>query len=153
MTLIADINILNKKDIRKLSLDDLKAWLVEQGEKPFRAKQVYEWLWKHAAQSFAEMNNVSLPLREKLDQHFAINAVQVATQQVSNDPSYYGTECDADDGDRIANAICELIETEFPGIQTELWMECHCSSSTTGPNQDTVDGIDEWIECNWTAAL
>jgi 23S rRNA (adenine2503-C2)-methyltransferase len=50
MTLIADINILNKKDIRKLTLDDLKAWLVEQGEKPFRAKQVYEWLWKHSAQ-------------------------------------------------------------------------------------------------------
>ena len=73
--------------------------------------------------------------------------------RVSNDPSYYGTECDADDGDRIANAICELIEAEFPGIQTELWMECHCSSSTTGPNQDTVDSIDGWIELNWTAAL
>ena len=73
--------------------------------------------------------------------------------RVSNDPSYYGTECDADDGDRIANAICELIEEQFPGIQTELWMECHCSSSTTGPNQDTVDSIDEWIELNWTAAL
>ncbi|MCJ8163880.1 23S rRNA (adenine(2503)-C(2))-methyltransferase RlmN [Pontibacter sp. E15-1] len=85
MTLIADIHILNKKDIRKLSLDDLKAWLVEQGEKPFRAKQVYEWLWKHSARSFSEMNNVSLALREKLELHFSINAVQVATQQVSSD--------------------------------------------------------------------
>ena len=73
--------------------------------------------------------------------------------RVSNDPSYYGTECTPDDGDRIANAICELIEEQFPGIQTELWMECHCSSSTTGANQDTVDSIDEWIELNWTAAL
>jgi len=73
--------------------------------------------------------------------------------RVSNDPSYYGSECDADDGDRIANAICELIENQFPGIQTELWNECHCSSSTTGPNEDTVNDIDEWIELNWTAAL
>ena len=73
--------------------------------------------------------------------------------RVSNDPSYYGSECDADDGDRIANAICELIEEQFPGIQTELWMECHCSSATTGPNEDTVNSIDEWIELNWTAAL
>ena len=73
--------------------------------------------------------------------------------RVSNDPSYYGTECDADDGDRIANAICELIEEQFPGIQTELWYDCSSSSSTTGPNQDTVDDIDGWIECNWTAAL
>jgi len=73
--------------------------------------------------------------------------------RVSNDPSYYGSECDADDGDRIANAICELIEGQFPGIQTELWMDCTSSSSTTGPNQDTVDSIDEWIELNWLAAL
>ena len=73
--------------------------------------------------------------------------------RVSNDPSYYGTECTPDDGDRIANAICELIESQFPGIQTELWMECHCSSATTGPNEDTVNDIDEWIELNWTAAL
>jgi len=73
--------------------------------------------------------------------------------RVSNDPSYYGSECTPDDGDRIANAICELIEEQFPGIQTELWMECHCSSATTGPNEDTVNSIDEWIECNWTAAL
>ena len=73
--------------------------------------------------------------------------------RVSNDPSYYGTECDADDGDRIASSICELIQEQFPNIQTELWMDCHTSSSTTGPNQDTVNEIDEWIELNWTAAL
>jgi 23S rRNA (adenine2503-C2)-methyltransferase len=74
-----------KKDIRKLSLEEMKAWFVENGDKPFRAKQVYEWLWKHSAKSFAEMNNVSLPLREKLDAHFAINRVTVATKQISKD--------------------------------------------------------------------
>ena len=73
--------------------------------------------------------------------------------RVSNDPSYYGSECDADDGDRIASAICRLIENQFPGIQTELWMECHSSSSTTGPNDNVCDEINEWISSNWTAAL
>jgi len=85
MELIADIQILDKKDIRKLTLDGLKTWMTENGEKPFRAKQVYEWLWKNSAQSFTEMNNIALPLREKLDAHFAINSVQVATKQLSND--------------------------------------------------------------------
>jgi 23S rRNA (adenine2503-C2)-methyltransferase len=74
-----------KKDIRKLSLEDLKTWFVDNGDKPFRAKQVYEWLWKHSAKSFTEMNNVSLALREKLETHFVINRVQVATKQVSKD--------------------------------------------------------------------
>ena len=96
--------------------------------------------------AFADIGECQVDLEEEID----YSEYEV---RVSNDPSYYGSECDADDGDRIANAICELIEEQFPGIQTELWMECHCSSSTTGPNQDTVDSIDEWIELNWTAAL
>ena len=49
-----------KRDIRKLAPDDLKAFLVEHGEKPFRAKQVQEWLWKNTATTFEEMNNLSL---------------------------------------------------------------------------------------------
>jgi len=72
---------------------------------------------------------------------------------VSDEPSYYGSECSQEDADGIANAICEMIEEQFPGIQTEIWLECHCSSSTTGPVNDTVHSIDEWIELNWTAAL
>jgi hypothetical protein len=96
--------------------------------------------------AFADIIDCRVDLEEEID----YSEYEV---RVSNDPSYYGSECDADDGDRIANAICELIEAEFPGIQTELWMDCSSSSSTTGPNQDTVDSIDEWIELNWTAAL
>ncbi len=74
-----------KRDIRKLSADDLKAFLVEHGEKPFRAKQVLEWLWKNAAGSFEEMNNLSLATRELLGAHFVINGVTVQNQQRSND--------------------------------------------------------------------
>ena len=35
-----------KRDIRKLKLDELKEFFVQQGDKAFRAQQVYEWLWK-----------------------------------------------------------------------------------------------------------
>lgn len=96
--------------------------------------------------AFADILDCQVDLEEEID----YSEYEV---RVSNDPSYYGTECDADDGDRIANSICELIEAQFPGIRTELWMECVSSSSTTGPNEDTVNDIDEWIELNWTAAL
>ena len=50
-----------KRDIRKTTPDELKAFLVTHGEKPFRAKQVQEWLWKNTAATFEEMNNLSLP--------------------------------------------------------------------------------------------
>jgi 23S rRNA (adenine2503-C2)-methyltransferase len=74
-----------KRDIRKISADDLKAFMVEHGEKPFRAKQVQEWLWKNTAGSFEEMNNISLSTRELLAKHFVINGVAVQNQQLSND--------------------------------------------------------------------
>jgi 23S rRNA (adenine2503-C2)-methyltransferase len=74
-----------KRDIRKLKLEDLKQFFVEHGEKPFRAQQVYEWLWKKSAKHFDEMTNLSLPIREMLKSHFAINSVKVDTMQQSSD--------------------------------------------------------------------
>jgi len=42
-------------DIRSLSLEQLTSELILLGERPFRAKQVYEWLWKKGARSFDEI--------------------------------------------------------------------------------------------------
>lgn len=79
------IALTEKKDIRKLSLDELKHFFVQHGEKPFRAQQVYEWLWKKSAKDFDQMTNVSLELREKLKQHYVINHIRVDTMQRSED--------------------------------------------------------------------
>ncbi len=74
-----------KKNIRELSLEEMKSFFVEIGEKPFRAKQLYEWLWQKSARSFEEMTNLSKGLREKLELHFDLPAVKVAEEQISND--------------------------------------------------------------------
>ncbi len=75
----------NKKDIRKTSSADLKAFLEANGEKGFRAKQIQEWLWKKSAWSFDEMTNLSLSTRTLLTEHFTINNLEVASKQVSSD--------------------------------------------------------------------
>lgn len=74
-----------KRDIRKLGLDQLKAFFIEHGEKPFRAQQVYEWLWKKSAKDFDQMTNVSLEIREMLKTHFSINHIRVDKMQRSSD--------------------------------------------------------------------
>ena len=63
----------------------MKTLFVEKGEKAFRAKQLYEWLWKKSARSFEEMTNLSIELRDKLQEEFEIPAVQVAEEQISED--------------------------------------------------------------------
>ena len=74
-----------KKDIRQLTLDQLTNELVELGEKPFRAKQVYEWLWKKRAISFEQMTSLSKPLRVKLEEGYVIHAIKLSEVQFSND--------------------------------------------------------------------
>jgi 23S rRNA (adenine2503-C2)-methyltransferase len=75
----------NKQDIRLLTLNELIEQLTKLGEKPFRAKQVYEWLWKKSASDFDQMTNLSLGLRELLKEKYVINCIQVAEEQISND--------------------------------------------------------------------
>jgi 23S rRNA (adenine2503-C2)-methyltransferase len=76
---------MEKPNLRHLNLDQMKAYFVEIGEKPFRAKQVYEWIWKKSARNFEQMTNLSIETRAKLEEKFSINPVQVQNHQKSND--------------------------------------------------------------------
>ncbi len=74
-----------KIDIRGLSLQALQQHFTQLGEKRFRAKQVYEWLWQKSCFSFGEMSNISKELRAKLEDNFVINNVKINNSQFSAD--------------------------------------------------------------------
>ncbi len=74
-----------KQDIRAMSLESLTAALVALGEKPFRAKQVHEWLWVKGAKNFGQMTNLSVGLRALLEQYFTINHIHIDVEQRSGD--------------------------------------------------------------------
>jgi len=75
----------DKIDVRSLSLEALQEHFIRIGEKSFRAKQVYEWLWKKSSFSFDEMSNISKELRTKLNENFIINNVKIHSSQFSSD--------------------------------------------------------------------
>ncbi|MFL5771897.1 MAG: 23S rRNA (adenine(2503)-C(2))-methyltransferase RlmN [Flavisolibacter sp.] len=75
----------NIKNIRQLSLHDLENFFETIGEKKFRAHQVWEWLWKKHALSFADMTNISKELRQKLGDNFTLPALSVDATQHSSD--------------------------------------------------------------------
>lgn len=74
-----------KIDIRKLNKEELNNAFIDIGEKPFRAKQVYEWLWTKGVSAFDDMTNISKELREKLKENFVINAIGLKDFQKSSD--------------------------------------------------------------------
>lgn len=74
-----------KPDIRELPAIQLQQYLIQKNEKPFRVKQIQEWLWKKSAQSFNEMTSLSLPLRRMLAEDFVINSLKKDRVQKSSD--------------------------------------------------------------------
>ena len=68
----------DKEDIRQLSLEELTDKLVALGEKPYRAKQIHEWLWKKNVKSFDDMSSIAQKTRNVLKDIFWIN--QLNTQ-------------------------------------------------------------------------
>ncbi len=81
----ASLLTIQKKDVRRLTLEELKSFFVAKGDKAFRATQVHEWLWKRSVTDFDDMTNISLPTRELLKHHFVINSIQVDNMQQSAD--------------------------------------------------------------------
>ncbi len=76
---------MKKRDIRKLTLSELEEFFLGKGDKKFRAKQVYEWLWQKSLKNFDEMSNISKATRELLKENFTINYILVDLMQHSSD--------------------------------------------------------------------
>lgn len=74
-----------KIKIKDFTIDELKEEMVRIGEKPFRATQIWEWLYRENVTSFNEMTNLSLELRNKLEQQYEICTYKIIKKQESKD--------------------------------------------------------------------
>ena len=63
----------------------LQNLMVEKGQKPFRAVQLYTWMYEKRATSFDEMTDISLSFREVLNSEFCLEIPKIHTKQVSSD--------------------------------------------------------------------
>ncbi len=74
-----------KQDIKSFNQKELEEFFVSLGEKPFRARQVYQWLHVKQAASFAEMTNISKALQEKLRETCELTVLRQQLVQRSRD--------------------------------------------------------------------
>ena len=73
------------KNIKDYNIEELKKEFLEIGEKPFRAEQVFRWIYKENVESFDDMTNLSLELREKLKQNYTMCIYKILKKQVASD--------------------------------------------------------------------
>lgn len=74
---------MEKKDIKSLTLAELKTEMEEMGQKPFRAKQLYEWMHRKLARGFDEMTNLPLAMREQCGVSYTYTALPIVAVQES----------------------------------------------------------------------
>ena len=74
-----------KPSIYSLTRQGMQEWVLEQGEKKFRATQIWDWLYKKRVQSFEEMTNISKDFIAKLNENFCVNPLKQRIVQESKD--------------------------------------------------------------------
>ncbi len=118
-------------DIRKLNPEQLKAAVVALGEKPFRAKQVQEWLWKRSAMSFAEMTNLSKELRQKLEEQYTIRPMVEDLSQKSEDGTIK-IRYQLHDGYMIEGVLIPTEERVTACVSSQVGCSLSCKFCATG---------------------
>ena len=113
------------KNIKDYNLDSLKEEMKLLGEKPFRAEQIFKWLYQDKVSSFDEMLNLSLDLREKLKQYYTICNFEIIRKQESSD----GTKkylFDVLDGNAIETVLMSYHHGYSVCVSTQIGCKMGC---------------------------
>jgi 23S rRNA (adenine2503-C2)-methyltransferase len=121
----------DKKNIRHLSLPALQEYFNTIGEKPFRAKQVYEWLWQKHAGSFDAMTNLSKQLRSALEEHFTLPALKVDATQHSTDGTIKN-RFRLHDGHLVEGVLIPTENRQTACVSSQVGCSLSCKFCATG---------------------
>jgi 23S rRNA (adenine2503-C2)-methyltransferase len=119
------------RNIRHLSLADIETYFENLGEKKFRAKQVYEWLWLKPVQRFEDMTNISKDLRQKLASEFVLPGLAVDTVQHSEDGTIK-TRFKTHDGHFIEGVLIPTTSRFTACVSSQIGCSLSCKFCATG---------------------
>lgn len=143
-----------KTDIRKLSIADLQEKLSIDGHPKFRAKQIYEWLWKKGVSDFQFMSNLSKDLRSALEKSYCINPIMIDQVQNSSDGTIK-TRFKLHDGHMIESVLIPVPDANryTVCVSTQVGCSLSCSFCATGKmkrvrNLDASEIYDQYALVN-----
>ena len=113
------------KNIKDYNLEDLKQEMLSIGEKPYRAEQIFKWIYIDKVKSFEEMTNLSLDLRKKLEENYTICNFKILKKQESSD----GTKkylFDVLDGNAIETVLMEYNSWKTICVSSQIGCKMGC---------------------------
>ena len=113
------------KNIKDYNLEDLKQEMLSIGEKPYRAEQIFKWIYIDKVKSFEEMTNLSLELRKKLEENYTMCNFKILKKQESSD----GTKkylFDVLDGNAIESVLMEYNSWKTICVSSQIGCKMGC---------------------------
>lgn len=113
------------KNIKDYNLNELKEEFVKLNEKPYRAEQVFKWIYESEVTSFDDMTNLSLELRDKLKNEFEFHNFKILKKQESSD----GTKkylFDVLDGNDIETVLMEYHHGRTICVSSQIGCKMGC---------------------------
>ncbi len=126
----------DKLELIGLSKDELQQALVAIGEKPFRAKQLWQWLYYFGATDFDKMTNLSKVLRQKLAEHFTLTRPKIVAEQLSSDKTRKWL-LEFADGQRVEMVYIPETDRGAVCISTQVGCAMGCKFCHTGSQRLT----------------
>lgn len=142
----------NDTDIRELTREQVEQLVADLGEKPYRAKQLWEWLWKKGARSFEDMSDLSKAFRAQLAERTVLRPLVLAEQQRSSDGTI---KCAFRtwDGHVVEGVLIPTPTRLTACISSQIGCSLTCSFCATGRlkrvrNLDAAEIVDQVVLIN-----
>ena len=116
-----------KKNIKNYDLDNLKEELKLLGEKPFRAEQIFKWIYQDKVTSFDEMTNISIDLRKKLDENYTLGLFKIVKKLESVDGTKkYLFDVQDGDGNLIESVLMQYHHGYTISVSSQIGCKMGC---------------------------
>lgn len=121
-----------KESLCTLTLDEIKTWLETQGEKGFRASQIFEWIYSKGATSFDTMTSLSKDLRSKLSEAFSLPQLKEIHRQLSEDGETEKFLWELADGKRVESVLISSGERRTVCVSCQVGCPARCAFCASG---------------------
>lgn len=141
-------------DIRQLDPGQITSFFEAQGEKAFRARQVWQWIWQKGETDFGAMTNLPLGLRELLATHFTMRPIRLDKMQRSADGTVKNRFV-LHDGHKVEAVLIPVPDEQRFTVCVSCQVGCSldCSFCATGRmkrvrNLDAAEIYDQVVQVN-----
>lgn len=120
------------KSIHSVELSDLKQWLTDKGEKPFRASQIYQWLYQGLVLSWEQMKNLPRPLQESLADSFSLYSLKLLKKEVSSDEQTIKFLWQLEDGKLVESVLIMAPGRRTVCVSSQVGCPARCAFCASG---------------------